>query len=290
VLKGGTLRDDGDVNGARIFSGGTLDVLKGGYAGGVFVFSGGRANVSGQLVETVVSHGGTLTALAGDVTSATIDGTLSAVTVTSLTVKSGGVAHLLAPSSSTSQGSLTSATVERGGKLIMARTSASHLIVAGGVATLRSGGLALSPIVRYGGTLNLSSGATTSNVTLQGGKEIVTSGGIVAGTTIFGKNATLAIVNTAPVLTARGFKATDKIDLKSFQFSSLEKFSFMENAAKTKGTLTIVDGALTAKITLFGNYTAAGFTLAPDATGGTAVTTNYSPSSSSQPVLVANHH
>jgi len=48
--------------------------------------------------------------------------------------------------------------------------------------------------------------------------------------------------------------------------------SYTPNAAKTGGELDVTDGALHAKITLFGNYVAAGFHLVKDPAGGTAVT------------------
>ena len=46
----------------------------------------------------------------------------------------------------------------------------------------------------------------------------------------------------------------------------------MEDAAKTKGVLTLTDGALKATVTLFGQYTATGFHIAGDGHGGTAIT------------------
>ena len=49
------------------------------------------------------------------------------------------------------------------------------------------------------------------------------------------------------------------------------KLSFVENKAKTIGTLTITDGALKAAVTLFGNYVATGFKLSA-AGAGTAIT------------------
>jgi hypothetical protein len=50
------------------------------------------------------------------------------------------------------------------------------------------------------------------------------------------------------------------------------KLSFQENAARTRGTLTITDGALKATVLLFGQFVAQGFTLSADGAGGTAIT------------------
>jgi hypothetical protein len=66
--------------------------------------------------------------------------------------------------------------------------------------------------------------------------------------------------------------ATDTLDLTTFDYKATEKLSFVENAAKTQGTLTITDGTFHASVTLFGQYTAAGFHLGADGTVGTDVT------------------
>ena len=58
--------------------------------------------------------------------------------------------------------------------------------------------------------------------------------------------------------------------LTAFAFGGALKHSFVENKAKTKGVLTVTDGALNASITLFGQYVA-GFHFAKDG-AGTAIT------------------
>ena len=77
-------------------------------------------------------------------------------------------------------------------------------------------------------------------------------------------------VKVAPLVS--GFHASDMIDLTRFTVGVSEKHIFAENTAKTRGTLTVTDGALKATITLFGKYGAAGFHMTWDGTGGTAIT------------------
>jgi hypothetical protein len=62
----------------------------------------------------------------------------------------------------------------------------------------------------------------------------------------------------------------------------------VENAAKTSGTLTITSGSLKATVTLLGQYVAAGFHLASDGAGGTAIT--YAISAHTVSAVVAGPH
>jgi fibronectin-binding autotransporter adhesin len=72
--------------------------------------------------------------------------------------------------------------------------------------------------------------------------------------------------------TVSGFGAGDGVDLTGFAFGGKPKASFVENAAKTQGVLTVTDGKQSLKMTLFGQYVAAGFHLTHDSGAGTAVT------------------
>jgi hypothetical protein len=87
--------------------------------------------------------------------------------------------------------------------------------------------------------------------------------------------------------TISGFGAGDGIDLTGYAFSGKPKAGFVENAAKTQGVLTITDGAQSLKMTLFGQYVAAGFHLAHDSGAGTAVT--YAPPPAAHLDLAAGH-
>jgi hypothetical protein len=77
---------------------------------------------------------------------------------------------------------------------------------------------------------------------------------------------------TKPRPAIKGLASSDARDLASFAHQAGEKLSFVGNAAKTGGVLTIIDGTLTAAVTLFGQYTPAGFQIAGDGQGGMATT------------------
>jgi hypothetical protein len=64
----------------------------------------------------------------------------------------------------------------------------------------------------------------------------------------------------------------DSIELTNFAFGASETVTFTEDPTRLKGVLTITDGALHAKLTLFGQYVVAGFHLASNHAGGTAIT------------------
>jgi hypothetical protein len=69
-----------------------------------------------------------------------------------------------------------------------------------------------------------------------------------------------------------GFGAHTAIDVTGFKFSGKPKASFVEAVSKKQGVLTVTDGSQSLKITLFGQYVAAGFHLAADSGGGTVIT------------------
>ena len=77
--------------------------------------------------------------------------------------------------------------------------------------------------------------------------------------------------------------------LPAFAFGGGEKLSFVENAAKTSGTLTVTDGALRTSVTLFGHYTAVGFHMAGDGMGGTMITYGSAGSGGTHADLAAGH-
>jgi hypothetical protein len=80
-----------------------------------------------------------------------------------------------------------------------------------------------------------------------------------------------------------GFAATDRLDFTSVAFGSTTKESY---AAKGQGgILTVTDGTQVAKLTLLGQYAAAGFGIEADGHGGTNVT--YTPPQPHALVLAA---
>ena len=134
-------------------------------------------------------------------------------------------------------------------------------------------------------------GAISGNGTLaiQGPATLKLNGAVGKGqsVTFTGKKATLALSSPSTFSAGvKGFWVADTIDFTQFHFSGSEKVSFAENAAKTEGVLTIADGALRAKLTLFGQYAATGFHVASDHASGSAITYSIPPA---QDVALAPH-
>src|SRR5207247_46364 len=142
-------------------------------------------------------------------------------------------------------------------------------------------------IVVGGAQVIVSSGGTVGDSVILGGRETVLSGGAVTGTVTFGKHGRFAIAGEPTGLTVSGFRTGDLLELSSFEHDAGEKLSFVENADQKKGVLTITDGSMKATITLFGQYVAAGFHLATDPAGGTAI--SYATPASAHVDLVAGH-
>jgi hypothetical protein len=69
-----------------------------------------------------------------------------------------------------------------------------------------------------------------------------------------------------------------------------KKLSFVENAANTKGALTVTSGTLNAAVTLLGQYVAAGAHLTSDGTGGTAITYPTNSAHCAPAELAGNHN
>jgi autotransporter passenger strand-loop-strand repeat protein len=232
VERGGLqiLNDRANANGAVIL--GVQSITNNSFVSGVMISSGGQVIVGqGALVSgATVSRGGCLSLTANGRASGT-------------EILSGG--RIIYAGSNTAVG----VTVDSGG-IEVVRGKVSGLTVGSGV------------------TLNVSSGGTASATKLAGGTEAVFLGGIVSGITSFGTHSTLAVAaKSGQHLDVSGFKATDAIDLTNFKFGAAEKLSFVENAKKTGGLLTITDGALKVTVSLFGQYVATGFHLARDGAG-----------------------
>ena len=168
--------------------------------------------------------------------------------------------------------------------LFFAGGSAPGVVVSSGGSEAIATGITVNGLsVANGVTLTVRSGASAGKTKLlSGGTEIVAVGGKISGAVTFAPGATLAIAGTNGIApTILGFAANDTLDLKSFAFKPTEKLTYVAANGKAQGTLTITDGAFKASVTLFGQYVAAGFHLATDHAGGTAIT---------YPTLAADHH
>lgn len=134
------------------------------------------------------------------------------------------------------------------------------------------------------GTVSVSDGTLelAGSVSGSGGSFRITNGSILEvdaalpGTQrlVFGTGGGRLVLNDAGAYgaTIAGFGAQTALDVTGFKFSGKPTVSFVEAASKKQGVLTLKDGAQSLKVTLFGQYVAAGFHLAADSGGGTVVT------------------
>ena len=175
-----------------------------------------------------------------------------------------------------------------GTEVVLARGAAENTTVfGGGVESVLGGGLAFetvvgngghvvvsdtaetdSAMILSGGLLNVASGAIAIDTRLIGGTEALATGSLSSGTTTFAANATDSTLSIAAGLmfNVSGFAATDRMDFTDLKFGVYFKESF------AGGLLTVHEGGLADRITLFGQYVAAGFHFAADGAGGTLVT------------------
>ncbi len=279
-----------------VASGGVQDVKSPTVALNTEIMSGGRQTVhaGGVASATTVDHGGAQFVTSGGITRA------SRLLRGSEYVSSGGVASGTRVSSGgaekvTAGGIARSSTVLSGGSLVVSGggVASATVVSAGGRETVTSGSIDRLSVISSGGMAFIGSAATVSGTrVLSGATLTVSAGGVVrAGLTLSGGTAavsgamaagqqvgfdgsggTLALYNLsgfAAVLS--GFSAGDRIDLGGFAYGAGETRSFVSAASHASGTLTVVDGAKTAKLTLLGSYVTSNFALSDDGAGGTFV-------------------
>jgi autotransporter passenger strand-loop-strand repeat protein len=143
-------------------------------------------------------------------------------------------------------------------------------ILSGGIQNV--GGMAPT-IARVNGTIVANKG-----------QQIVYSGGIASGTTVLSGGT---IVFAGGKASSLSLKNGATIDLRELAFSGADTVKFVENAAKTGGTLTVTAGGIKPVLNLFGQYVAAGFSLSTDGIGGTDV--HYKPISGAHTPLAPHH-
>jgi hypothetical protein len=139
-----------------------------------------------------------------------------------------------------------------------------------GIFTLGSGTIGGGGTVEVEGTLSLGTGAVVPTVTLE-------------------RSGAVAIAQTGAIATKlANFNTGNSLDLTGLTFTGAATIGFAEASDNTQGTLTITEGALSASITLFGQYVAAGFHAAQDSGSGTSITYNTS-SPALEPHLAPHH-
>ena len=178
-----------------------------------------------------------------------------------------------------SGGLASGTTISAGGSEIVSAGGADRFsfISSGGLQFILSAGTVSGGTVISGATMTVSSGGiVAAGLTLSGGIAAI-SGSVAAGQTMnfAGTGGDLALYNL-PAFAAviGGFGSGDKIDLGTFAFGSGATQSFTEAASHTSGTLSVVNGASQAHLTLLGNYVTSNFALSNDGAGGTLVKFN----------------
>jgi autotransporter passenger strand-loop-strand repeat protein len=224
-------------------------VSYGGLAIGVSVGSGGTEIVSsgGQANVGYVLSGGTLTVeLGGTATGDTVSGGAS-VTVS-------GVTTNLVVSGLLSSG------------------SSGVIVEAFGSVTVASGGEANSSLIESGGYQLVTTGGAFSGATINGGTLEIESGGLAISSTVdFAAGGTLVLNSDRFRGKIEGFGGDDQIDLRALVFSSGTMSASYVDSGGTSGTLTVTDGALTAKLLMIGAYVVEQFSLSTDGHGGTMI-------------------
>lgn len=257
---------------------GTLDVLSDGTAQATVILADGGLAVGGggQSFGASITSGATMTVSGGAAggTNVASGGSLDIVSgggVSNTTVLNGGLATAL------SGGTLGSTHVLSGGELVYAGGAVSGTRFDSGAKEAIVSGVTVSRVTAANGvTLTVSSGATADIVLLSGGTAIAGAGATIDQRVRFVTgNSEMTIASTTHFSAGiYGFGNSDTLDLSDFAFSGAEKLTFVEGANNVWGTLVVTDGALRFKVTLFGQYTAAGFHLAGDGAGGTAIRYN----------------
>jgi autotransporter passenger strand-loop-strand repeat protein len=145
--------------------------------------------------------------------------------------------------------------------------------------------------VLNGGDEIVSSGGFADATAISGGTLEVASGG-TAGAILFGNSGTLQLdALMAFGGTISGFHTpADEIDLRGLAFTSGTtnlSWTQLTSGANGSGTLTVTSGAEIQNLTLLGQYSTANFSATSDGNGGTLIIDPPAPSSATQTPLVA---
>jgi autotransporter passenger strand-loop-strand repeat protein len=258
------------VRGGRITSGNEEIILSGGGIDGSVVTGGGILLVgAGALAKDVrVTSSGDFLMSGGRAVDLTME-RLSEATI------SGG--HLVDFTVRDANANLREGAVANG-----------TLVENGGLLVAEIGSTVDNTTLSTGGQLVVGPGASVSGVTIDNGEVTIAVGGNLSGRTVFKGRGEIYEMNDSGIsLSVAGFGAGDNIGLNTFGSGKAEKLSFVEDAKKTGGVLTVTDGAHSARIVMFGQYVAAGFH-AVDNGGGSSLI-EYSAPASAHSDLAGGH-
>jgi len=151
---------------------------------------------------------------------------------------------------------------------------------AGGSTTINSAVTNYGVIDANGGVVTLNAAVTYGKLLINGGTLDFTQAGVANSVTFAGGTGVLRLDQSATFhgsVSGLSKSGGGSLDLSDIAFVSASEATFVENAAKTAGVLTVTDGAHTAKISLLGDYSGLLFTAASDSHGGTTVTAGAAP-------------
>jgi hypothetical protein len=110
---------------------------------------------------------------------------------------------------------------------------------------------------------------TDSSVTIANGATVDIGGPSAQSVTFTGTTGTLTLEDPRAFTgVISGLAGADAIDLSGLAYGANTTATFLGNASG--GTLTVTDGAVTARIALSGNYLSSTWTLSSDGKGGTS--------------------
>ena len=272
VLDGGAQVVYGLTVGTVVDSGGYEYVYIGGSASGTVVDSGVES-IFGGAVGTVVHSGGAEFVFLEGIASGTI--------------LAGGDEFIEVGSA---VGTLVSGA---GGDQVVYDTAVGAQLVSGGLQAVQAGGTASSTTVAAGGYQYVAAGGAAVGTTISGGI-VELAGGAIAGAApiVFASGGGLLKLDAAQSFsgTVAGFGLSDQIDLEDIAFGNTTTSAFQEAAGNASGTLTVADGAHTARLVLLGQFVAGQFHLASDGNGGTVVTAPQLAETAAPSTLIANQH
>jgi autotransporter passenger strand-loop-strand repeat protein len=125
-----------------------------------------------------------------------------------------------------------------------------------------------------GGTELVSSGGTAVATAISGGTLEVASGGTASGVA-FSSSGTLQLDSGSHISGAiSGFHSGGAIDLRELAYAGTSTASWTQltSGSSASGTLTVKEGASSVTLTLVGSYTSGNFSVTSDGSGGTLVT------------------
>jgi len=284
---------------------------------GTVAFSGGSDTLSNASLSGHVAVTGAKVTLAGTIAnSGTITDTAGRLFVDAagVTLTGGGDVNLAGAATNTFSGASAFATltnidnlIQGGGLLgygnmvltnaaagriigdmaaaLIINTGANTIVNAGTITASAGGGVEIKSqvantgaLIAMGATLTLDQAVTGAGTARIADGILDAAGAFSENVAFTGTTGKLELADSQGYLgSVTGFShaGTTSLDLRDIAFASGTKATF--TGGSSGGTLTVTDGAHTAKIKLIGNYVGTTFAASADGSGGTTITDSNSP-------------